>query len=218
MNRPLPKAVLWDMDGTLIDQTTPIICCYTEVITAMGYAKPPVDALRRSMGGPMASTMELFVEPERLPEACKAFRKRFPEIMLEGLIILPGALKLIEFFADNKIPQAIFTNKHGETARKVSAHCGFSRDMPVCIGDTDTQWSKPEAELTRHVLKQIKAGTEGTVLIGDSPTDAATAHNANITFYGVSTGAHSSEELKTAGAELVCQSLNELLELFEEES
>lgn len=206
------------MDGTLIDQTAPIIQCYSEVIAGMGYPEPGIEKIRRSMGGPMASTMELFVETERLPEACTAFRERFPEIMFEGLIILPGALELIEFFTANKIPQAIFTNKHGETARRVSEYCGFSRYIAACIGDTDTQWSKPEADLTRHVLRQIDAGTEGTALIGDSPTDAQTAHNADLTFYGVSTGAHSSEELKAAGAELACQSLTELLELLEKES
>lgn len=206
------------MDGTLIDQTRPIIDCFTEVITAMGYAEPPAEEIRRSMGGPMASTMGLFVGPERLEEACAAFRKRFPEIMFKGLIVLPGALELIEFFAKKNIPQAIFTNKHGDTAREVSAHCGFSQHIPVCIGDTDTKWAKPNHELTRYVLGQINAATEGSVLIGDSPTDARTAQNADIAFYGVSTGAHSVEELQAAGAIVTCSSLTELLDIFIENS
>lgn len=218
MKKPLPKSVLWDMDGTLIDQTAPIIRCFTEVITSMGYAEPPAEAIRRSMGGPMASTMGLFVESGRLEEACKAFRKRFPQIMFEGLITLPGARELIAFFADKQIPQAIFTNKHGDTAREVSAHCGFFRHISVCIGDTDTEWAKPDPRLTNYVLEQMNSSAAGTVLIGDSPTDAKTARHANIAFYGVSTGAHSIEELKGAGAELACQSLTELLDRLKEES
>ncbi|PXA03811.1 HAD family hydrolase [Coraliomargarita sinensis] len=214
MNRPLPKAVLWDMDGTLIDQTAPIIQCYTEVITALGHTAPDTDVIRRSLGGPMASTMGLFVENERMEEACLAFRKRFPEIMLDGLIILPGALELIDFFAGKECPQAIFTNKHGETARAVSKHCGFSRKIKVCIGNTDTEWAKPDPKLTNYVLEQIKAQSEGAILIGDSPTDAETARNANLIFYGVSTGAHSVEELRAGGAEMACQSLEDLLHRF----
>lgn len=211
MNSPLPKTVLWDMDGTLIDQTGPIIRCYTEVITAMGYATPDSDTIRRSLGGPMASTMGLFVENERMKEACLSFRKRFPEIMLDGLIILPGALELIDFFAAKQIPQAIFTNKHGETARAISEHCGFSKHIKVCIGNTDTKWAKPDPNLTNHVLKQIGATAESAVLIGDSPTDADTAKNASIAFYGVNTGAHTIEELEAASAAVACQSLEELL-------
>ena len=66
----------------------------------------------------MASTMERFIPPEQMELACQSFRARFPEIMFEGLVILPGALELIKTFADNGIPQSILTNKHGNTARK----------------------------------------------------------------------------------------------------
>ena len=60
---PKPTAVIWDMDGTLIDQTAPIIRCYAEVIEELGYPKPEPEKIHRSMGGPMASTMALFVKP-----------------------------------------------------------------------------------------------------------------------------------------------------------
>ena len=209
MNTPLPQAVLWDLDGTLIDQTAPIIRCFSEVITSLGYPQPSAEAIRRSMGGTMASTMGLCVEPDRMEEARQAFRKRFPEIMFEGLIVLPGARELIEYFAAEEIPQAIFTNKHGDTARRVSAHCGFSKYISVCIGNTDTEWAKPDPKLTHYVLEQIDADSQGVILIGDSPTDAETAANAGIDFYGVSTGAHSIDELKAAGATVVCESLEE---------
>jgi len=204
-----PSAVLWDMDGTLIDQTAPILRCFGEVITSMGYPQPSNSAIRRSLGGTMAQTMGHFVAPERMDDACAAFRQRFPQIMFDGLIVLPGALKLIQFFAANNIPQAIFTNKHGDTARKVSQYCGFSRYIPVCIGNTDTEWAKPDPELTHYVLQQINATPTGAVLIGDSPTDAETAANAGLTFYGVATGAHSIDELTTAGAELACPDLED---------
>jgi len=202
------------MDGTLIDQTAPIIRCYTEVITGMGHSKPDSSVIRRSLGGPMASTMGLFVEPERMEEACRAFRERFPEIMFDGLVTLPGASDLIDFFAAQQIPQAIFTNKHGETARAVSEYCGFSRHIKVCIGNTDTEWAKPDPRLTNHVLEQINASSEGAILIGDSPTDAESARNADIVFYGVGTGAHDPKELKASGAAIACESLEELLIRF----
>jgi len=215
MKYPLPKAALWDMDGTLIDQTAGIIRCFAEVITGMGYGEPDPEEIRRSMGGPMASTMRLFVGAERMDEACRAFRQRFPEIMFDGLIVLPGALELIELFASKDIPQAIFTNKHGPTARLVSEHCGFAKHISVCIGNTDTRWAKPEAELTLYVMEQINARAEGTILIGDSPTDVQTALNAKLACYGVATGAHSIEELTTSGATAVYKDLSELRASFD---
>ena len=214
MNLELPKAVLWDMDGTLIDQTAAIIRCYADVITELGYPSPDSETIRRSLGGPMASTMALFIEDGQMDTACRAFRARFPEIMFEGLIILPGALELIEAFAAKGIPQAILTNKHGDTARAVSEHCGFSKHIPACIGNTDTEWSKPDAKLTRHVLDQITSTTQGAICIGDSPTDVATATNTGLPCYCVSTGAHSNAELNAAGARLATESLHTLQQHF----
>lgn len=207
---PLPSAVLWDMDGTLIDQTAAIVRCYCDVITSLGHPEPDADVIRRSLGGPMASTMSLFIPEEQLDQAAKAFRARFPQIMFDGLIILAGGIELIESCYKARIPQVIFTNKHGETARSVSKYAGFAKYIPTCIGNTDTEWHKPQAELTRYVLDQIHASAEGACMIGDSPTDIETAHNAGLPCYCVATGAHSVQELKTAGAEAAFKNLQEL--------
>ncbi len=197
---PLPTAVLWDMDGTLIDQTAGIVRCFGEVVAGLGLPRPDETTLRRSMGGPMVETMGLFVPPDRLDEACRAFRTRFPEVMFEGLVILPGALTILAALAGRGIPQAIFTNKHGPTAREVSRHAGFDAYIPACIGQSDTPWHKPEPELTRHVLRELGVEAEGAVLVGDSPTDVATARAAGLPCWGVATGAHAADELLAVGA------------------
>ena len=176
----------------------------------MSYAQPNDDVIRRSLGGVMAATMGLFVEAEHMDEACKAFRKRFPEIMFDGLILLAGGIELIERVYKARIPQVIFTNKHGETARKVSRYAGFAKYIPICIGSADTEWHKPQLALTQHVLDQIEVSAEGSIIIGDSPTDIAVAQNAGLSCYCVSTGAHSPEELMEAGADAAFESLIEL--------
>ena len=207
---PSPKAILWDLDGTLIDQTAAIIRCYREVIEEMGYPMPDDNTIRRSLGGVMADTMGLFVEADRLDEASKAFRLRFPEIMFDGLILLAGGKELIERAYKAHIPQILFTNKHGDTARKVSRYAGFAKYIPICIGNADTEWQKPQLALTQHVLEQIEVSAKGSIIIGDSPTDIAVAQNAGLNCYCVSTGAHSLNELMDAGADAAFESLIEL--------
>lgn len=206
-----PSAVLWDMDGTLIDQSVAIVRCYEAVISELGHRAPDPLAIRRSLGGPMASTMALFIEDSQLEAACGQFRARFPDMMYEGLEILPGAIPCMDYFANLEIPQAILTNKHGKTARAVSQHCGFDRFTKVCLGNGDTEWSKPAPELSHAVLKGIGANTSGAVLIGDSPTDVETAQAVGIACYAIATGAHSEAELKGAGADATYPGLNELL-------
>ena len=207
---PRPKAIIWDLDGTLIDQTAAIIRCYREVIEEMGYPMPDDNTIRRSLGGVMADTMGLFVEADRLDEASKAFRLRFPEIMFDGLILLAGGKELIERAYKAHIPQILFTNKHGDTARKISRYAGFAKYIPICIGNTDTEWKKPQLLLTQYVLEQIKVSAQGSIIIGDSPTDIAAAKNAGLACYCVATGAHSINELMEAGADAAFESLIEL--------
>lgn len=204
---PRPAAILWDMDGTLIDQTAAIIRCYADVIAGLGHPPPDDAVIRRSLGGPMASTMGIFVEEAQMEAACRAFRKRFPEIMFDGLVVLPGGMELIERAYKARIPQVLFTNKHGDTARQVSRYAGFSKYVPRCIGSADTKWHKPDAKLTQHVLDEIAAFADGAVIIGDSPTDVAVAQNAGLRCYCVATGAHSVEELLAAGADAAFENL-----------
>jgi len=211
---PRQKAILWDMDGTLVDQTAAIIRAYGDVIKSMGGGLPDPKVIRRSLGGPMASTMALFINEADLGEASKRFRLRFPEIMFDDLIILAGGLELIKNAHKTRISQVIFTNKHGDTARKVSEYTGFSKYIPICIGNADTEWHKPEVKLTRYVLEQINASAEGACIIGDSPTDIETAHNAGLPCYCIATGAHSTTEMLAAGADAAFNNLVELKAAF----
>ncbi len=212
---PRPGAILWDLDGTLIDQTAAIVRCYAKVITQMGYADPDPDVIKRSLGGPMSSTMRLFVPETELDAAGREFRELFPKIMFDGLIILTGGMELIERAFKARIPQALFTNKHGDTARKVSLYAGFSKYIPNCIGSGDTEWHKPEAALTEYVLERIDAEKDGAVIIGDSPTDVAVAQEIGIACYCVATGAHSVDELIGAGANAAFAGLPALSEALD---
>jgi phosphoglycolate phosphatase len=205
-----PKAILWDLDGTLIDQTAAIIRCYRAVIDTFGYPQPEENDLRRSFGMPMAGTMALFIGENDLSAACKYFRAIFPKRMMDGLEILPGAERLLNEAAEMKIPQTIFTNKHGSTARLIVENLGWRNWLQACIGNEDTHWSKPDVAYTRYVLKTLGVEPSAKVLvIGDSPTDIAVGLPLGLSILGVATGSYSCDELLNAGATAVASNLNE---------
>ena len=64
------------------------------------------------------------------------------------------------------------------------------------------------------MLEQIKVSAQGSIIIGDSPTDIAVAKNAGLACYCVATGAHSLNELMEAGADAAFESLIELGQAF----
>jgi len=205
-----PSAVLWDLDGTLIDQTQGIISCFQTVIRTMGFPEPDSHRIRRSLGGPLPESMALFIPSDRVAEAVQHFRAHFPSIMMDGLVLLDGGMACLERLSKMGIPQAILTNKHGPTARQVCESTGISQWIQLCVGNGDTAWSKPEPKLAAHTLEQLLVEGGPVWMIGDSPTDVQTALNADLIPYAVTTGAHSPVELRAAGAADVFESLSEL--------
>lgn len=195
-----PDCVLWDMDGTLIDQTDSIVRCYHQVLQSQGVELPSPSTIKRSLGGPLRHTLALFLPKDQVEAAAKEFIERFPAYMFEGMRVLEGALELIEELHQRGIDQAILTNKQGKNARAVSTHCGFDRFINVCLGNGDTPYEKPDPKFTELALRALVGNFSQIVLIGDSPTDVATAQNYQIDCYGIATGSHSQEELSQAGA------------------
>ena len=206
-----PAAVLWDLDGTLIDQTQGIISCFQKVIRTLGFPEPDPHRIRRNLGGPLPVSMALFIPPEHVEAAVRQFRAEFPSIMMDGLVLLDAGMACLERLSKMGIPQAILTNKHGPTARQVCESTGISEWIQICVGNGDKAWSKPDAQLTDYTLESLAFEVGGPVwMIGDSPTDVQTALNADLIPYAVTTGAHSAAELRAAGAADVFESLNEL--------
>lgn len=210
----LPGTVLWDMDGTLIDQTESIIRCYSEVISEMGYTIPDAYAIKRSLGGPLSATLAQFLPEEKVEPAKIRFKALFPEYMFEGMVILPGAMELIKKLNELKVQQAIITNKQGENARRVMKQTGFDAFIQVCVGNGDNSYAKPDCLFTQSVTDQLEAPLGHVVLIGDSPTDVATALNSGYICYAVTTGSHSMSELKEAGAAQVFSSISEIIKYW----
>ena len=215
MNKPsLPDLVLWDMDGTLIDQTDSIIRCYHEVIQSFGFSKPSPLDIKRSLGGPLTHTLSLFLPEDSVDAARILFKETFPKYMFEGMIVLEGAMELIKRLNEQGIPQAIITNKQGGNARAVSKKCGFDQYIKVCVGNGDNPYEKPQVEFTESVIQALGGEYNHIVLIGDSPTDVKTALNYKANCFAVTTGSHNKDELIEAGAEKVFDNLNELIELW----
>jgi phosphoglycolate phosphatase len=215
MNKPtLPDLVLWDMDGTLIDQTDSIIRCYHEVIQSFGLSKPSPLDIKRSLGGPLTHTLSLFLPKDSIDAARILFKETFPKYMFEGMIVLEGAMELMKRLNEQGIPQAIITNKQGVNARAVSKKCGFNQYIKVCVGNGDNPYEKPQVEFTESVVQAMGGEYNHIVLIGDSPTDVKTALNYKADCFAVSTGSHNKDELIEAGAEKAFGNLNELIELW----
>jgi HAD superfamily hydrolase (TIGR01509 family) len=197
------RTVLLDLDGTIVDAFTTIHRSYVHTLPQFGRPAPTMTEVRRAVGGGLASAMAQFLPAELVPAAMKVHVAYSQQILLEDVTLLPGALELVRALHARGVTLAVYTNKHGDSSRRICAHLGLTPFLTGIYGAGDTPWLKPEPEFAAHVFKALNAEPATTLLIGDSPFDVAAAHNAGFTCWAVATGTHTAEQLTAAKADRV---------------
>ena len=206
------RAILFDLDGTLIDQFQAIYTAFSQVISQMGFPVPDFDTVKKSVGGASEATMGKLIGQENAKQSVELLRPIFEKEMLNGLKALPGSLEVLNFCEMNNIKAAVLTNKHGPHARAVCEHLQFSQKLDFIMGANDTEWKKPDPQLTNLALEKMGSSKDDTIYVGDSPYDQKTAQNAGMRCLLVSTGTHTENELKKDGPVIVESNLLNLLE------
>ncbi|MDF3056170.1 MAG: haloacid dehalogenase [Rariglobus sp.] len=204
------RTVLFDLDGTLLDHLPAIHRSYVHTLPRLGLPEPTYQQVKRAIGGGLENAMLKFVPHSRLDEALAIYRPFWDTTMLAGAEPMPGAMALLERLTVTGVTCAVFTNKHGPSARLVCAHLGFTPFLREVFGAKDTPWLKPEPAFTGHALDTLGADAATTCLVGDSPWDVQAAHNAGFPCFAVTTGTHTAEELRAAGADGIYDNLTSL--------
>jgi len=194
------QAILFDLDGTLIDQFEAIHRAFSRTISGMGIPPPSYEKVKRSIGGASEETMIKLIGAEHAKEAVRRLRPIFEEEMLNGVLTLPFVHEGLKALCNNGICCGVLTNKYGPHARATCEYLGLSQFLKFTLGTSDTQWKKPASQLTKIALDKLGYGTNQTTYVGDSPYDFKTAENVAMTCHLVATGTHTKEELEALQA------------------
>jgi phosphoglycolate phosphatase len=211
---PLPfRTFLFDLDGTLIDHFAAIHRNHVHTLTQFGLPAPTMAQVHRAVGRGLEHAIESLVAPEAhhlIPKMLPVYRAYWDKTMLDDVVLLPGARELLTALKQRGGQTAVYTNKHGPSARKVCVHLKIEALLDGIYGAFDTPWLKPDRQFTDYVFAQLQADPKSTLFIGDSPYDIETAHAAGLPCWCLTTGTHTAAELKAAGADVVYGSLGEI--------
>ncbi len=199
--------ILIDLDGTLVDAFTTIHRAYVHTLPQFGRPAPTMEQVRRAVGGGLANAMGHFLPPELIAEAIKVHVAYTHQILLEDVKLMPGGLELLRALHARGVKLGVLTNKQAEASRRICEHLGVTPLLGGIFGAGDTPWLKPQPEFTAHALQTLGATADSALLIGDSPFDVQTAHNAGFPCWAVTTGTHDEAQLRAAGADDIFPSL-----------
>jgi HAD superfamily hydrolase (TIGR01509 family) len=178
MNTQRPAAVLFDMDGTLVDSEKVWDIALRELAVRAGGELS--DAARHAMiGNSMATSMRLMREdlgqPDR-PEAPDVawLNARVLELFADGLVWRPGACELLHAVRVAGLPTALVTST-GRALVEVALKTIGPENFDVVVCGDDVRMPKPDPEPYRTAATLLGVRVEDCVAIEDSPTGVASA-------------------------------------------
>lgn len=194
------KAVIFDVDGVLIDSIDEIVDDFQEVGKILGLKIPKKDFIRKQLGLPSSEVIEnCYGKNKKADELYKKLRvKRRPKLR-------PGAETVLRKI---KLPKAIVTTMHKEVAENQLKN--ILKYFKVKVMLEDTKKHKPNPEPLLLACQKLGVYWDETIYVGDMIRDYETAKNANMEFVGVLGGASTKKEFKKAKIKYLIKSPEEL--------
>ena len=182
-------AVIFDLDGTLLDTGEGVIAAVKETSRQFGLRTLTEAKYLRFNGPPMKqSLMKWFgLEESMACEATQYFRSCY---------LASHLLKAKKYFREDEVLSemkksglrlGVATYKRTDCAQIILEHFGLAKYFEVIWGDTP-QSNRTKAEIIRLALEALGGDAKRTVMVGDSPADYAGAKEAGMDFIGVTYG------------------------------
>jgi HAD superfamily hydrolase (TIGR01509 family) len=213
-------AVLFDLDGTLLDSVYQHVTAWSEALLAAGISFSRWMIHRRVGMSGKSFLQELLRdrEPNRrdldLKKLEKAHDEHFFKI-LDGISPLPGANELLAHLSKNKVRGAIATTGNRKQTARLLKKLRVPAGMAILTGD-DVKRAKPSPDIFVAAAERLGVPIGDCIVIGDSVWDLLAAGRKSALGIGLLSGGYGQDELERAGAFRVYSDPAELLKHIEQ--
>lgn len=207
------KAVIFDLDGTLLDTSRDIHKVLNESLKKFSVPEISLEHTIKFVGNGAKKLIERAAGEKYknlVPEIYADFSKAFAENENSLTVLYDGEEIALENLKSYGIKLAVLTNKPQKAAENVCKKYLEKFGFDCICGQTEDTPLKPDPQSALKIIGKFGLKKEECVFVGDGETDVLTAVNAGIKCVSVLWGYRSKEQLTAAGAELFANSFCEL--------
>ena len=203
-------AILFDVDGTLIDSAPGIINTLQEVFDSMGVDVTNTN-LRRYLGPPLRRSFgEHFTDPALIEEATERYRKSYEVKGSHESTAYPGAAEMLQRLRDAGLILCTATSKPTEVVTPILEEKGLAPYFDFIGGASMDESRDTKTEVVRYVLSQPMLQGKRVLMVGDRNDDMRGAADCGLDAAGALYGYGSREELEPFQPVLLAESCSDL--------
>ncbi|MCX7024095.1 MAG: HAD-IA family hydrolase [Spirochaetes bacterium] len=209
------RAVIFDLDGTLVDTIADIAAIMNSVLASFGYPARPVEEFRTLVGNGIvelarASLPETERNEGKVRLAGAAMMAAYTRTPVSFSRPYPGVEAILSRLAADGIPFAVLSNKPDSLVARIATALFPDARFAVLRGECPGVPRKPDPAAALDIAARLGVAPGDTVFVGDSDVDVMTARNAGMIPISVSWGYRPRGTLEAAGPAAIADTVAEL--------
>lgn len=209
---PAYDAVVFDLDGTLIDSYRALTLAINHARTSSGFRELTEEEIRGAVGEGIDVLLQRAFAPSNVPpEARLRFESRYDEICCAESRILDHVEETLGTLQGAGVSMGVCTNKPTSFSRKILDALGLGGRFRAVVGPDLAGSRKPDGAHVLRTLALMECSPEHALFVGDMPIDVAAARSAGIPVAVLPTGTAAREKLEASSADYVLERFDELV-------
>ena len=216
------RAVIFDLDGTLVDSLPDITNALNRALDDARLTRVDARDVRRWIGDGLRTLCMRALESRGAPEMLDAFSARMSAAYAEAVVrktrCYPNVLKMLDLLKKSAMPAAVLTNKPHALAEHIIDSLALRDRLAAFRGYRCEDDKKPSPRQAVDIARELNIDARDCAIVGDSIVDITTARNAEMRAIAVTWGYQEKSELAAARPDEIIEEPLGLIRLLELES
>lgn len=208
------KAVIFDLDGTLVDGFDVIYESFNYSLEQLGLEKLPEKKIKTVIGPALSEGFKKLVPEHLVDEGVKLYRAYYKERYLARNQLFNGVRELLKFLKEKGILVGLITNKKAPFAIELINYLKLENYFTFMIGTDDGMLPKPDSMMMNRILEKYDLANSQVIYVGDSEIDGMFSQNSNVDFIAVGMGLGKERKLYKYKPLAFCENVASLMRVI----